>query len=60
MLNVSKSIAVALLFLVALTLSLGHPAAAEESVAFVLFSQPPDPAGGSPRRATMWRTPWSQ
>lgn len=42
----SKSIAVALFFLVALILSLGHPAAAEESVAAILYSQPPDPAGG--------------
>ena len=46
MLTVSKSIAVALLFLVALILSLGYPAAAEELAAAVLFSQPPDPAGG--------------
>ena len=46
MLTASKSIAVALFFLVALLLALDYPLTAEESAAAILYSQPPDPAGG--------------
>ena len=46
MLTVPKSIAAALLILVVLTLSPGYPVTAVESQAAIIYSQPPDPAGG--------------